>query len=105
MLLAIDLHEDFIDEERVTGASMLALQSSCEHGSKLDAPESYGFVADNDTAFGKKIFNITVAQVESILEPDGITDDIGRETVTLVSIHHRIIDYGQLSCQYPLSVH
>ena len=35
-----------------------------------------------------------------MVEPDCVTDDFGWEPVTLVGIHHRIIDQRQLSWQY-----
>jgi hypothetical protein len=101
MLLAIDLHEDFIDKEGVTVASMLALQSPSVNGPELYAPESDGFIGNGDATLSKKVFNISMAQVESVIQPNCIADDIGREPVTFVGTHHRIIDYGQLSCQYP----
>ncbi len=47
-------------------------QSPCVRGSKLNAPESNGFIAD----------------------------DIGWEPGTFVGIRHRFIGYGRLSCQY-----
>ena len=83
--------EDLIDEKRVTVASMLALQSPGVHGSKLDTPESDSLVTDSDTSLSKKVFYITVAQIESIVEPDGIADDIGWEPVTFVDIHGPIL--------------
>ncbi len=36
-----------------------------------------------------------------MVEPDCVTDDIGRESVTLVVIHYPIIDQQLLTCQYP----
>jgi hypothetical protein len=53
MLLSIDLHEDFIDEEGVTVPSMLSLQSPSVYSSELDAPEPDGLVADCDATFGE----------------------------------------------------
>ncbi len=44
-------------------------------------------MADGDASLGQEIFNITMAEVETIIEPDGITDDVGWESVTLVCIH------------------
>jgi len=37
-----------------------------------------------------------------MVEPDRVTDDVGRKSVTLISIHHQIIDQQQLTCQYLL---
>ena len=42
MLFAIDLHEDFIDEEGIAVAMMLSLQSPGEPGTELDTPEPNG---------------------------------------------------------------
>ena len=105
MLLAIDFHEDFINVKGVTITSLLSFQSSGISGSKLDVPEADGFVTYSDTAFSEQIFDEwsgtpAVAKVESVVEPDRIADDIGREPVALVGIHHRIINYGHLTCQY-----
>jgi len=35
-----------------------------------------------------------------MVEPNRVTDDVGRKSVTLTSIHHRIIDQQQLTCQH-----
>ena len=37
-----------------------------------------------------------------MVEPNRVTDDIGRESVTLVVIHYPIIDQQLLNCQYRL---
>jgi hypothetical protein len=68
---------------------------------KFDTPESDGFVADSDTSFREQIFNIAKTEVESMVEPDGIADDIGWESVPLVRVYRRIIDQRRLTCQYP----
>ena len=91
MLLAIDLHEDFIDVECVAVALVSALQSTGVIGPKLDAPESDGLMADCDTTFGQDIFDITVAQIESVVEPDSMTDDIWRKSMANVSIRGQIL--------------
>jgi hypothetical protein len=52
MLLTLDLDEDFIDLERVTIASMFALQATCKNGTELDAPEADRFSTDGDTSLG-----------------------------------------------------
>jgi hypothetical protein len=45
-----------------------------------------------DAAFGEQILDITIAEVESMVEPNRVADDVGRKSVTLISIHQRIID-------------
>ena len=53
MLLAVDCDKDFIDEECVTIASVLALQATAINGSEFDTPETDGFTTDGDTSLGK----------------------------------------------------
>ena len=91
MLFAIDFHEDFIDKESIAVTAMLALQSLRVESTELDAPEPDGLIADCDATLSKEIFYIPVAEIEAIVEPDGIADDIGRESVTLVDIHWLIL--------------
>ena len=52
MLLAIDLHEDFIDIEGVTKATMLSLQSAGINGSEFDTPEADSFSGYDDASLG-----------------------------------------------------
>ena len=52
MLLAIDLHEDFINEERFDAALVFSFQTSGIHSPKLDAPEANGLIADSGAAPG-----------------------------------------------------
>ena len=102
MLLAVDLDEDFIDVESVAVASVLSFQSACINGSEFDAPEADRFSADSDAAFSQKIFDISVAQIESIVEPDCVTDDIGRESMALICAHGLILaQISDLIWQYP----
>ena len=91
MLLAINLYEYFIDVESIAETSVLALQSTCIDGTKLDTPESDRFAAYGDTSFGQEIFNIAVAEIETEVEPDSVGNDIGRESVALISIHKPIL--------------
>jgi len=91
MLLAIDLHEDFIDVEGIAVASVFSLQPFGMNGYEINAPESDGFVADLDTTFSQEIFDISIAQVESVVEPNCRGDDIKRESVAFVGIHGAIL--------------
>jgi hypothetical protein len=86
-LLAAYLHEYFVDVEGVTESSVSLLQSTCVFGSEFDAPETDRFPSDYDPAFSQEIFDIPVAKVEAIVEPDSIGNDIRRESVAFVGIH------------------
>ena len=48
----------------------------------------------------QQILNITVAEIEYVIEPYGITHDIRWKSVTLGSVHPEIILYRELTCQY-----
>tara|TARA_R110002072_G_scaffold123352_2_gene258608 strand:+ start:1681 stop:1971 length:291 start_codon:yes stop_codon:yes gene_type:complete len=91
VLFAIDLHEDFIDVESITIASVFSLQSWGVNGSEFDTPKTHRFAADSDTSLSQEIFDIAVAQIESIVEPDGVGNDIGRESVAFICIHSTIL--------------
>ena len=91
MLLAVDFYEDFIDEEIIALSPVLSLQSAGIDSTELDTPESDRFSSDCNATLSQQIFDIAVAQVESVVEPDGVTDDVGRESVALVGIHRLIL--------------
>ena len=100
MLFTIDLHKYFINVEGIAKSLMLSLQSPGIFGSKFDTPESDGFVANCDAPFSQQVLNITVTQVEPVIHPDGVTDDVRWKSMTFVGIHPEIIHFRELSCQY-----
>ena len=83
--------EDFIDVEGIAEAAVPPFQSACINGSELDTPEAYRFSGYSDASFGEQIFNIAMAEVETIVEPDSVADDVRWESVALVSIHAPIL--------------
>ena len=91
MLLAADFDEDFIDVERVAIASVLSLQATGINRSELDAPEADRFAADDDASFSEEIFYIAVTEVEAIIEPDGVGNDVRWESMALICIHVSIL--------------
>jgi len=48
-------------------------------------------VADNDAALGQEIFDIAMAEIEPVVEPDCIGNHIWRESVPLIVIHGPIL--------------
>ncbi|MFT6958322.1 MAG: hypothetical protein ACJAYC_003339 [Halieaceae bacterium] len=91
MLLAIGLHKDFINVEGIAIASVLSFQSGRIDRAKLDAPETDCLSADGDASFSEEIFDITVAAIEPVVEPDFIGNNVRRETVSFISIHPMIL--------------
>jgi hypothetical protein len=91
MLLAVDLDEDFIDIECIAIATVLSLQTSGTERAELDPPQSDCFAADSSTSLGEKIFNIAMAEVEALVEPDCVRNDIWREAMPFVCVHRLIL--------------
>jgi len=48
-------------------------------------------VADSDAALGQQIFDISVAEVEAVAEPDGVGNNVRWGTVSFVCIHPPIL--------------
>jgi hypothetical protein len=57
----------------------------------LWVPKADRFTSDNDASFSKKVFNIAMTEIETIVEPDGVGDDIWLESVAFVGIHRLIL--------------
>ena len=87
----VDLYEHFINVEGIAVSSVLSLQSSSIYSSEFDAPQPDGFVADGDATFSEQVFNIPMTQIESIVEPNRIANDIWRESVSFISILETIL--------------
>jgi hypothetical protein len=83
MLLAVYLlvrhtGEDLIDVEGIAVASVFSFQSSSVYSSEFDTPKSDCFSTDGDASFGEEVFDISMAEVEAIIEPDGVGNDVSR---------------------------
>lgn len=87
MLLAVDLHEDFVYVVSVSVASMCPLQYSGVNCFEFYAPKTYRFTANSDASFSENILDVSVTQIESVVEPDSIGNDIGWKSVMVVSTH------------------
>lgn len=77
MLLAVDLHDYFIDEEGIAVATMSSPQASGVQSAELYTPEADCLATDDDASLSEQIFDIKMTQLESIVEPDGVGNDIG----------------------------
>jgi len=52
---------------------------------------AYRFPSNDDASFSEEVFNIPMAEIEAIGEPDCITDDVGRESMAFVGVHRPIL--------------
>jgi hypothetical protein len=104
VLLTIDLHEDLINEEGVAITSVSALQSLRVLGTEFDLPQTNGLIADGYAALRKQILYISMTEIESEVNPNGVLDDLRRESMAFVqrggSSHPAIVDRPPLTCQY-----
>ena len=91
MLFTVDPHKDFVNVEGVAITLVLAFQSAGIDSAELDTPKTDRFAADGDTSLGKEIFNVTMAQIESVIEPDGVGYDGWRKSIAFVSVHRPIL--------------
>ena len=54
-------------------------------------PQTNRFAADCDASFSEKVFDISMTEIETIVEPDCVANDIWRESMTLIGIHGPIL--------------
>ena len=78
LALTVDRHDDFIQEPRISESTLSALQLPSVVGAEFPAPLPTGFVRHDDASFGQQILNIPEALAVSVVEPDGMADDVGR---------------------------
>jgi hypothetical protein len=67
LLLAVDSDEEFVEMPGITEASLFLLKTSGIAGSEFPASLADAFIRNNDSAFGQKIFNITEAQAQAMI--------------------------------------
>jgi len=65
--------------------------------SELDTPQPDRFVTESNTSLGQQIFDISVAQVEAVVEPHRVTDNLRWKSVSFVCIHPLIVSQGDLT--------
>ena len=83
-LLTLNLHEEFVNMPGVTQSTPLASDRAGVFRSELETPEADGLVGDDDPPFSQQIFDISIAEREPVVEPNGTTDDFTWEPMTLV---------------------
>ena len=93
--------EDFVDLERIAITTMFFLRASGIQSAELIAPKPDRFPCNENAALSKQVFDIPVAEIESVVEPHGIADDVGWKSMTFVVVHPPIlVQIAGLTCQY-----
>ena len=54
-----------------------------EERGELDVPLAQGFVADLNAALLEKFLDVTLAEGEAVIEPEGVLDDAHRKAVAV----------------------
>jgi hypothetical protein len=83
-LLAVDFHEDFVNIERIAVTLVFSLQPAGVPGAKLNAPQADGFIAYFDSTFGQEVFDISMAQIESMVQPNSVLNNFGWKSMAFV---------------------
>jgi hypothetical protein len=91
--LTLDSHEQFVQVPGVAQAPLTSPEIPGVFNTELPTPLADGFVADDDPTLGQKIFYISEAQAEAVVEPDGMTDNFRGESVSAIA--------GLVGCHRP----
>ena len=84
MLLTINLHEDLINEKCISVSLVLLFQTTNIFQTELIAPQTNCLIANGDSTFSQQIFDISMTEIESMIEPNCVLDDFRWKSVTLV---------------------
>ena len=76
LLPSLDLHEELVQVPGVALAAPAVSQPPRVVEPEPPTPLPNGLVRHGNTAFGEKIFCISETQAETVVEPDGVTDDV-----------------------------
>ncbi len=82
--LTVDGHEDFVQEPCISESTLSSSQTPYILETELPAPAAECLVGHDDSSFGQQIFNISETDTESVVEPDGMTDDFAWISVPMI---------------------
>ena len=93
LLPSVNLHEHFVQIPGVAHAAPAVAQAPREVESECQTPLPNRLIRDGDAALGEKIFAISETQAETVIQPDGVTDDVRGKAVPAIA--------GRLACHRP----
>ena len=79
--LPLDGYEEFVQVSRVAQAA----EASGRRRVRTSDTTTYRFIRHRDTPFGEEIFDISEIQVEAMVEPNDVTDDLEWKAVSLAA--------------------
>ena len=83
--------EEFVEMPCVADAAMTLPELPGVGTAKDLTPVPDGFVRDGDAAVCEEVFDLAETEAESIVEPDGVADDDGREPIA--GIANRVVGH------------
>jgi len=81
-----DRDEDLVQIPRIAQTTAASPEAACVLRTELPTPLPDRLVGHDDPALGQEILGISEAQAEAVIKPDGVTDDLGREPVSVVAL-------------------
>ncbi len=84
MLPALNLDKNFINKESIAVTLVLAPKSIRIRRAEFDTPQPDRLVTDPNTTLGHKVLDVAAAQIETMIEPDNVLNDLRRESVAFV---------------------
>ena len=94
-LPAADLYKHLVQMPTIIRSWPEASEPLCIAVSELENPTTHSLVGDFEAALRQQTLDVSEAQREAAIEPYGVLDDLGRESVaTIADLVHR----GRLDC-------
>lgn len=91
MTLTANRNHHLIHEPRVAERSAASPKLVRVIGAEFRTPQPNRFIGNGDSAFGQQILDVTQAQLESMVVPNGTTDDLWRKAVATIFVCHAAI--------------
>src|SRR4029453_7375978 len=85
LLPPLDGDEQFVQIPHVTHLPPAAPQRSRIRRPEGPTPLPNRLVGDRDAALSQQILRIVEAETKAVIEPDGVTDDLGRESIAAIA--------------------
>jgi hypothetical protein len=85
MPVSLDVHKELVQVPDVSQLSLPAPESPRVVWAKLPTPLPDGLVGDDNPPLRQEFLNVPEAQSESMIHPNGVTDDLGRKSVSVVA--------------------
>jgi len=85
LLPSLDLHKQLVQIPGVAHTAPAVPQPSCVVEPERPTPLPNGLIRYRDTPFGEEILDISETQAETVVEPDGVTDDVRGKSVSAIA--------------------